>query len=223
MPTIQTTRDASLKHWAPDVNYGDDPNVSIAGLSDEIGLIGFDIDGYAAVNYAMLYIRGYYAAQPSTLIEIRRCLTEFAEMSVTWNNRPSVTETDLVTGYSPNSTVWRSYNITTMFNAAIASGGGFLDLELRSVNGSNTYATARDCGVPSYLVINNIEYTNIYVDPVNGSDSNAGTQAYPLASLSLAASRVNANGSVHIKAGSVWSPSAGEIGPTNKPVTYYTY
>lgn len=68
-----------------------------------------------------------------------------------------------------------------------------------------------------------IEYDNIYVDPVNGSDANAGTQTYPLASISLAASRVNANGTVHIKAGSVWAPSAGQIGPTNKPVTYYIY
>lgn len=66
------------------------------------------------------------------------------------------------------------------------------------------------------------EYDNIYVDPVNGSDTNAGTQTYPLASLSLAASRVNINGSVHIKAGSVWSPSS-QIAPTNRPVTYYVY
>lgn len=222
MAMIQTTRDASLKHWAPNVNYGDDPNVSIAGLSDEIGLIGFDIDGYATTTSVMLYIKGYYAAQPGTLIEIRRCLAKFAEMSATWNNRPSVTEADLVTGYAPDSTVWRSYNITAMFNAAVTAGGGFLDLELRSVNGSNTYATARDCGVPSYLVITDIEYNDIYVDPVNGSDTNSGTQTHPLASLSLAASRVNANGSVYIKAGSVWSPSS-QIAPTNRPVTYYVY
>ncbi len=223
MVNLSDERDASVISWAANTNYGDDNYLMLTDT--ENALIGFDISGITpSVSSAKLWVYGHFSAQSGSNVIIRRCLTEFVEMSVTWNNRPSTTDTNSVTGYFPNSTVWRSIDVTDMLNDAIAAGD-FFDIDLRTLAG-NTFCRSRE-GSPApyleYVVTVPIEYDNIYVDPVNGLDTNSGAIGFPLASLSLAASRVNSFGTVNIKSGSVWSPSDGQIGPTNKSVIYRVY
>lgn len=153
--------------------------------------------------------------------------------TVTWNSCPSISATASDTELIPDQGVdgietgvgWYSFDV-----GDIVTNSGIVTLALygtQSTTQRSSHGAFRDetAGALSpYLeLVDYVVSDDIYVDPVNGLNTNAGTLSSPLASLSLAASRVNANGTVHIKAGSVWAPSAGQIGPTNKPVTYYIY
>jgi len=191
----------------------------------EYAFLQFDISGVNKPAIASCILHLFFLWDGEVFLQ--RSDDNISTSTTCWNNMPGVYATPVKSGGATSGETWALIDVLDSLQAESES---YFCVRIRN---NDSYKDWTKIASPFYydatkkpyleIIYTPVEINNIYVDPVNGSDSNPGTQLLPLASLSLAASRVIASGIINIKAGAVWRSSTGQIAPTNKPVTYYVY
>ena len=216
-----STKDCYTRYSYPDENTNNQYDLVVSGYLTAVKrrtYIGFNITNKpSTINNATLWIYQHNTnGSANRTHEIRRTTSAWNETDPTWNNPPSVTNTNMTTKSVSSGVKWVGYDVKNML---VAESSSVLGMEIRDANegsGSrlDTLYRPREASTISHrpkLLING------YYVKTTGDDALTGDSwAAAWATVNKAATTVLDGSTVHIGFGNYLSePGANKIAPQN--------
>lgn len=219
---INTNCDSYILEPLPDLNRGSETEIIIYSLATNQnyrGYIKFDISSIpGTINNVTLrlYCNSVEGTQPRTY-EVRRVTSSWTESGITWNNIPTVTDTNKVEFVTSGASVWHEVDVTSMFNDESGSDFSVYVKDKNEESGGGGWGVCRySSRTHSNANIPHVEINSYYVKTTgnDGLDGKSWTNAW--ATVNKAATTLADGSTVHIGFGDYTAePASNKIAPQN--------